>query len=294
MTAVAALAEPRRVPPESTRADREGHLWWYARQRQRVHDRRAAGDPPPWTDDPLLARHRFCEVHREDDRGTRWIRAWRAGHELLDGPDALYAYLAYRLLNSVDTSEECGIPFRDAPGLDAWHARLLGRRADGRVVGTRRHFTHGPDAAARTLGQVLRPGPLEAATTEGSALGAAAELLAIGGVGPFFALQTVADWLGDPLCPLPADSEVPIATGSHMALRLLLDGDWLDNAGGQHGAHRAWDDEGDLAAVRYLVGHQPMISGARLTPVDMEHTLCEWYKYARRAAGLSARLVRYP
>jgi len=33
--------------------------------------RRASGDPPPWTDDPILQRGRFLNVFREDDRGSQ-------------------------------------------------------------------------------------------------------------------------------------------------------------------------------------------------------------------------------
>ena len=29
---------------------------------------------PPWSDDPVLANHRFCNVFREDDRATVWLR----------------------------------------------------------------------------------------------------------------------------------------------------------------------------------------------------------------------------
>lgn len=30
--------------------------------------------PPPYTTDPIIAAYRFCNVRREDDRGTIWIR----------------------------------------------------------------------------------------------------------------------------------------------------------------------------------------------------------------------------
>lgn len=46
--------------------------WVAAREQIRI--RKDAGLPPPWTDDPILATYRFCNVRREDDRGTVWIR----------------------------------------------------------------------------------------------------------------------------------------------------------------------------------------------------------------------------
>lgn len=46
--------------------------------REEVRRRREAGEPRPWTTDPILQRYRFCNVHREDDRVTTWIRSnWR-------------------------------------------------------------------------------------------------------------------------------------------------------------------------------------------------------------------------
>lgn len=36
--------------------------------------RKDSGQPQPWTDDPILATYRFCNVRREDDRVTVWVR----------------------------------------------------------------------------------------------------------------------------------------------------------------------------------------------------------------------------
>lgn len=42
--------------------------WIIERETVRAH--RERGDPPPWTDDPIIAKYHFCNVHREHDRGT--------------------------------------------------------------------------------------------------------------------------------------------------------------------------------------------------------------------------------
>lgn len=49
-------------------------LWYWVREREAVRIRKACGDPQPWTSDPILSTYRFCNVRREDDRGTVWIR----------------------------------------------------------------------------------------------------------------------------------------------------------------------------------------------------------------------------
>jgi hypothetical protein len=49
-------------------------LWYWVQERTSIRMRRERGDPLPWTTDPILATYRFCNVRREDDRGTVWIR----------------------------------------------------------------------------------------------------------------------------------------------------------------------------------------------------------------------------
>ena len=29
--------------------------------------------PPPWTDDPVLGKYKFCNVYRELDRGSKYL-----------------------------------------------------------------------------------------------------------------------------------------------------------------------------------------------------------------------------
>jgi hypothetical protein len=50
------------------------HFFWTARQRYNIKLQREAGVPPPWTGDPQFKQWRFCNVHREDDKTTRWFR----------------------------------------------------------------------------------------------------------------------------------------------------------------------------------------------------------------------------
>ncbi|HEY2178054.1 MAG TPA: nucleotide kinase domain-containing protein [Caulobacteraceae bacterium] len=49
-------------------------LWAWVREREAIRVRKESGQSPPFTDDPILATYRFCNVRREDDRGTIWIR----------------------------------------------------------------------------------------------------------------------------------------------------------------------------------------------------------------------------
>lgn len=62
-------------------------LFHWVREREAIRVKKHAGAPQPWTADPTLAAWRFCNVRREDDRVTVWIRKRIrepfAGHPLL-------------------------------------------------------------------------------------------------------------------------------------------------------------------------------------------------------------------
>jgi hypothetical protein len=77
-------------------------------RRQVDEERVALGEQPigpPWTDDPIYAGSRFCNVFREDDRVTRWMRA-----NLTEplGDDLARQYMAavvFRWFNKIETGE---------------------------------------------------------------------------------------------------------------------------------------------------------------------------------------------
>lgn len=47
--------------------------WQFAAVRQDVFFRRLTGMPPPWTDDPILQRHRFTNAYRASDRVSQYL-----------------------------------------------------------------------------------------------------------------------------------------------------------------------------------------------------------------------------
>lgn len=53
---------------------KEQPLYWYlAAERQAAFERRVAGQPPPWTDDPILATFKVCNVYRAADRVSQYM-----------------------------------------------------------------------------------------------------------------------------------------------------------------------------------------------------------------------------
>lgn len=71
-------------------ANLEACLGW-VRERELVRIRKAGNYPHPCTLDPIIATYRFCNVRREDDRVTAWIK------EAIRGPYAGHPYLWFML-----------------------------------------------------------------------------------------------------------------------------------------------------------------------------------------------------
>lgn len=49
-------------------------LFEWVIEREKIRSLKDSGAPAPWTENSILAKYRFCNVRREDDRGTIWIR----------------------------------------------------------------------------------------------------------------------------------------------------------------------------------------------------------------------------
>lgn len=115
----------------------------YARKRYQLMLDRTSGFPPPWTDDPILRDYRFCNVFREDDKTTKFIRE-HVPHKGY-GLRYLGALVIARWFNRIETIErllppdgtsppyfEQNLLFRWDPqhdGLDAWESAVRERLA---------------------------------------------------------------------------------------------------------------------------------------------------------------------
>lgn len=76
----------------------------FLRERYRILLKRRAGQPAPWTTDPVLQQWRFCNVRREDDKVTEWFRE-NIRDPLKDDPRVFFATVAFRWFNTIATGE---------------------------------------------------------------------------------------------------------------------------------------------------------------------------------------------
>lgn len=51
-------------------------MCYWIRERESIRIKKEAGLPRPWTDDPLLATYRWCNVRRMDDKVSRFLLDW--------------------------------------------------------------------------------------------------------------------------------------------------------------------------------------------------------------------------
>ncbi|MDI9336599.1 MAG: putative DNA base hypermodification protein, partial [Gammaproteobacteria bacterium] len=74
-------------------------------ERHRIFLRRKKGMPKPWSPDPIFQNHRFCNVYRELDKVTVWIKD-NLREPYKDHPYLWFFLAAARQINWPDTLAE--------------------------------------------------------------------------------------------------------------------------------------------------------------------------------------------
>lgn len=117
----------------------------FIRERELLRFRKENG-LEPWTTDPILGKYRFCNIHREDDRVTKWISEnWRT-------PCSRLRYLWFfmvlaRIINNIESLEE--LP----PPSDKWSASTFLKKMKAREQKGLRVFN--PAYIVSTCGKVM-------------------------------------------------------------------------------------------------------------------------------------------
>jgi DNA polymerase I-like protein with 3'-5' exonuclease and polymerase domains len=104
-------------------------------EREAIRQRREAGQPHPWTDDPILGRWYFTNMYRSLDKNTVWLwDHWLRPH---DGEsDLWFAAMVARLTNRIETWEALGwpVPWNPAQFIDVMAHRPKGKAYGGAYV----------------------------------------------------------------------------------------------------------------------------------------------------------------
>lgn len=269
-------------------------LMYWIRERYRILTKKQEGLPKPWSDDPVFQRTYFCNVRREDDKVTKWIRNYYSPH--VDHPLFEYNILLSRFLNWPPTLEYLGfVEESTIPNIPQILKRIEVKIWGNAYVIT----THGikmPKLAYLT--QNVLPSAYAAlerhrAVVRGARCGAAARALQeIEGVGSFLAGQIVADLkntVGHPLKDsYDFTSFVVPGPGSIRGLAWFFEGKI------EHESRYTSPANFDRAfqGVRDYVDRHWDYSIPPIDNQDLQNCLCEFDKYmrVRNGTGRSKRV----
>lgn len=264
-------------------------FFYWVKERQAIHDKKEAGLPKPWTDDSILQNYKFCNVKREDDRVTVWIKNhWRdpcRGHQ-----NMWFAMVVARLFNWPDTLDAIGFPLSDFPQIkETWRSTLKRRRDDiGLKVFTGAYLvsTNGVamDKIDYILDKVLTPiwergrAPSELVVYEGDIPPTLEEywkfLTQFDGLGSFMAGQVIADLKYiDPVLEKASDwmTFAPLGPGSIRGLNRFFGRDRNKPLKQAQGLK-------ELLAIQDRLAKE---HGIVLPVHDVQNVMCETDKYIR-------------
>jgi hypothetical protein len=270
------------------------HFLKFVGNRESVRQKREAGLSFPWTDNPILRDHRFCNIRREDDRVTKGVAALYR-HPYQDDPELWFAILlARRAVNWPDTLRELGYPVpwnpikfksvieaRQAAGLKAFEAqayKVMVSGQSGKQVDLIVDRVLTPMWAKRDF---YRPRPTDTLASFAARLSAGPYM------GGFYAGQVVADLKYAQLKDAQDWWTFAVSgPGSRRGLDRVMGRTprkyWLE---------AEWYAEfSRLYAVMKLPIHNA--TGLTLHAQDFQSTLCEYDKYCRLLNGEGTRSVR--
>lgn len=78
-------------------------LWKFAAERQRVYRRRLAGEPAPWSEDPILREYRFTNPYRASDRVSQALIAMIYADPTATEDDLFLRTLLFKIFNKIET-----------------------------------------------------------------------------------------------------------------------------------------------------------------------------------------------
>lgn len=96
--------EPSHLSPLKLTAVFDSY-WRFAVERQNVFFRRLAGEPSPWTTDPIVLAHKFTNAYRASDRVSQYLVRHVIYREDLptSGAEVLFRTLLFKLFNKIET-----------------------------------------------------------------------------------------------------------------------------------------------------------------------------------------------
>ena len=263
--------------------------WHLAVERQAIFYRRLSGESYPWTDDPILARHRFTNAYRASDRVSQFLLQQVIYDCDRDVLDTILRVLVFKIFNRIETWEylvsRIGEP--EVSSFDAGtYSHALDARLDSserlysaayimpnpRGENSRKHANH-----LSLLEMILKDGTLQRLSNAQSLRDLYCQLLAVPSFGPFLAFQYAIDLNYTPHFDF---DEMDFVVAGPGAIR---------------GIAKCFEETGGLgpeevvaamaASAEEFLGSRPSpfqdLDGRPLQLIDCQNLFCEVDKYAR-------------
>jgi hypothetical protein len=96
-------------------------LMYWIRERERIRHKKESGEPRPWSQDPVFQTVYFCNVNREDDKTTKFIRQKYSRYVYNDM--FLWNIALARLVNRIESL--VSLPFYSYFNPETVHADLV-------------------------------------------------------------------------------------------------------------------------------------------------------------------------
>jgi hypothetical protein len=274
-------------------------------EREQIRLRKEAGYPKPWTSNPIFLDNRFCNVHREDDKTTRWFAENMRDHEDFCQSERaiLMTTVAFRWFNKIEIGKVLMDPAIGLQNgcLDTAQAkrRILAAYPDGPFV-TGAYVVKSPNGINKLDGVLWMIKELETRYDNGAirifpdSLESTHDSLGTSPfMGPFMAYEVVTDLYHTPLLRGALDimTWANPGPGAARGLSRIFHGDPEVLSRGSHK-----DRATMLKMMRDILEFSRDVHWTRDRPWDMrtvEHGLCEYDKFERCREGGRMK-QRYP
>ncbi|MBN8612710.1 MAG: hypothetical protein J0L92_19095 [Deltaproteobacteria bacterium] len=265
--------------------------WRFAHARQEIFHRRVEGLAPPWTDDPIIAAHRFTNAYRAADRVSQFLISNVIYAGSTDPSETLFRTLMFKVFNRLETWQHLTDTLGEiewksyrfetyAKALDALSASGQSIYSPAYIMPSppfgfaRKHRNH-----LRLIELMMKDG-LAARIQEAKTLAGVYELLlSYPSLGPFLAFQFTIDINYGPISNFSEMDFVVAGPGARDGIRKCFE----DTAG---------FDEADIirimaerAGIEFARLGLPFrnLWGRDLQLIDCQNLFCEVDKYARVA-----------
>ena len=276
---------------------RTKELFAFIKERHAIYIRRAAGQPKPWTRDPILQQYRFCNIYRELDAVTQWIAAnWRKPHKA--DTHLWFAMVVARLFNSPETLQAIGY---SVPWQPSRVKKILHERQDVGLRNFNTAYMVATNGCVMNKIEYLAQYVLEPLWRDRKKINAVYStcntlawfhrlLMQYQGLGSFMAAQVVADLKY--VQPLHSATDwwmwAASGPGSRRGLNRVMG----------YEVNAPWNEATwylNLMTLKAAI--DPLVAKAGMPPIhaqDLQNSLCEWDKYERTRLGQGRPRQLYP